>query len=108
MLASILSDFLRVRGIVFQLLEKQGIADDRRNYTMAATLFQKTLRDTTKRLENIYFQHVLMPQIGSAHTRARNITVQTVSVMVIMYITRRCPIGAPGASLCPLALEQGS
>ena len=90
---AILAEFLRIRGFVMRFFEKHSIADDRRNYTRAVCLFQKTLRETSDRLEKIYYEHVLRPQIGAVHTKARNSTVDMASLVVLLLITGRHPRG---------------
>lgn len=104
----ILSEFDNIKRAVVGLLEKYTIADDRKNYTRAMCLFQQTLQETSTKLESIYFDHVLFPQINIMHTRVRNKTVDMASVLVIMYITRLHP-GAAFADLPDLPrLEQGT
>ena len=92
----ILSDFLRIRSCVLRFLDKCSIADDRKHYTHAVTMFHKTLQSTSKRLEKIYYEHVLMPQINMVHTNMRNSTVNLVSLLVVMLITGIHPEGGSG------------
>lgn len=87
----ILNDFFRIRSSVLQFIDKYRIADDRKNYTKAVMLFQKTLQDTSKRLDNIYYKHVLYPQMNSCHANARDMMVKVASMMVILYITGKYP-----------------
>lgn len=90
-MVSILNDFIRIRNSVLQFIDKYHIADDRKNYTKAVILFQKTLQDTSKKLDNIYYKHVLYPQMNSCHTNARDTVIKVASVLVLLYITGSCP-----------------
>jgi hypothetical protein len=84
---SIISDFLQIKNIVFNLYEKKEIADDRKNYTKAISIFKTILNQTSKRLEKTYYDYVLSPQIRTIHTEYRNDVVKLVSIILIMYIT---------------------
>ena len=88
---SILIEFSKIKNCVRQFIDKYNIADDRKNYTKASYLFQKILLETSTQLENVYYEHVLRPQINSVHMDIRNKTVDVASIIVIMYITKICP-----------------
>lgn len=87
MTSSIFSDFLQIKSFVFRLYDKYNIADDRKNYTKAISIFQDILKDTSKKLENVYYDHVLCPQIHTIHKTYRDDVIQIVSIMLIIYIT---------------------
>lgn len=90
-MSSILSDFLEVKSFVFRLYDKYNIADDRKNYTKAVSIFQDILRDTSKKLEDVYYHHVLCPQIQTVHSNHRDNVVRVTSLLLIMYITTLHP-----------------
>lgn len=82
-----LHHFSNIRGLIGSLAEKHSIADDRKNYTRALALFQDTLVDASRRLEKIYYDHVLCPQINHVHREACNSTVELASIVTVLYIT---------------------
>lgn len=82
-----LHHFSNIRGLIGSLAEKHGIADDRKNYTRALALFQDTLVDASRRLEKIYYDHVLCPQINHVHRRVCDGTVELASIVTVLYIT---------------------
>lgn len=84
---SIISDFLRIKSFVTQFLDKHKVADDRKQYTHAVRLFQNTLQETSAKLEDIYYQYILRPQIHVIHGVARNHVVHMASLLVLFYIT---------------------
>jgi len=88
---SILIEFYKIKNCVWQFIDKYHIADDRKNYTKATHLFQKILLETSTQLENVYYEHVLRPQINVVHTDIRNKTVDMASLIIIMYITKIYP-----------------
>lgn len=56
-------------------------------------MFHKTLQNTSKQLEKIYYDYVLRPQINVVHTKMRNNTVDVAALFVLMYITGTHPKG---------------
>ncbi len=85
---TILADFFRIKSYVLRFIDKCSIVDDRKHYTKAVHLFQNTLYETSLKLEDIYYEHVLRPQIGIEHTKIRNETVDVASLIVLLFITR--------------------
>jgi hypothetical protein len=86
-MSSILSEFLEIKSFVFRLYDKYKIADDRKNYTKAVSIFQNILKDTSKKLETTYYDYVLSPQINTFHGEYRDKIVRMASILLIMYIT---------------------
>lgn len=89
---SLVSDFFQIKSFVFRLLDKCKIVDNRKHYTLAVTKFQDILKDTSTKLENVYYQHILCPQINYVHEEIREKTIHSLSVLVVMYITMIHPI----------------
>ena len=98
---SILNEFYKIKNCIWQFIDKYNTADDRKNYTKAAYLFQKILCETSLLLENVYFDHVLRPQINIVHNDIRNKTVNMASLIVIMYITKAKPKNSVESCLVP-------
>jgi hypothetical protein len=88
---SILIEFSKIKNCIWQFIDKYNIVDDRKNYTKAVFLFQKILFETSSQLENVYYTHVLRPQVNMVHMNIRNKTVDMASLIVIMYITKIYP-----------------
>lgn len=82
-----LHHFSNIKGLIGRLAEKHSIADDRKNYTKALALFQDTLMDASTKLENIYYEYVLCPQINNVHADVCNVTVEVASIVIVFYIT---------------------
>ena len=88
---AILAEFFQIKKHVFQFLDKYKIAEDRKHYTKAVCLFENVLRDTSTKLENIYYDHILRPQINVVHTKMRDETVNVASLIVVLFITKTHP-----------------